>query len=105
MQNASRLVLVFASLLALTACADSRASKISGLEGDATAGATLFQENCQSCHGANGVGGSGPALAEEAEEPDEVISIVLSGEEEMPSFEETLSDQEIADIVAFLQTL
>ena len=93
----------FVVALGLTGCAtgDSRTNTILGLSGDAANGGTVFAANCASCHGAAGDGGSGPAIAGDTE-VDEIASIVLNGEEEMPAFADTLSDQEIADVIAWV---
>ncbi|MBM4389496.1 MAG: cytochrome c [Deltaproteobacteria bacterium] len=45
-------------------------------------------------------GGSGPALVGEA-----FVDIVLEGKADMPSFADVLSNQEIADMSAFVQSL
>lgn len=105
MKNALMIGVALLSLVVVSACGDSRAETIAALDGDSSAGATVFEQNCQGCHGANAAGGSGPNLAGEADEPEEVINTILHGDGEMPSFEQTLTDQEIADVVAFLQSL
>ena len=74
---------------------------IAALNGDATAGAEVYSANCAGCHGDAGEGVSGPALTDVSEK-DEIIEIVYNGEEEMPSFSDSLSDQEIADVAAFV---
>ena len=93
------------ALLFAVACGKSaQVDDILALDGDAEAGATLYADNCAGCHGADATGGSGPNLVEEAgEEEEEFIDTILSGEGDMPSFEGDLTDQEIADIMAFLQ--
>lgn len=89
--------------LGLTGCAtgDSRTDTILSLSGDAANGGAVFAANCASCHGAAGEGGSGPALAGDTE-VDEIASIILNGEEEMPAFADVLSDQEVADVIAWV---
>ena len=87
----------------LAACnggAGSRADDILALTGDATSGETLFADNCAVCHAADGSGGTGPNLSWESVSA-EVVNVILSGEEDMPSFSD-LTDQEIADILAWL---
>jgi len=95
--------------LALTACGPSdRANTIAGLTGDAASGQPLYVTHCAICHGATGGGGSGPNLVAEFNERDEQaekIDVILEGEDSMPGFADTLSDQEIADIVSYLESL
>lgn len=90
----------------LVACGGStRAADILALTGDAASGETLFVDNCESCHGVAGVGGSGPALAGDFEAEEEDINVILDGEEDMPGFADSLSDQDIADIAEYLLSL
>ena len=88
--------------LSLAGCAtgDSRVDTILGLGGDAANGGTVYAANCAGCHGADATGGSGPNIAGDTE-VDEMASVILNGEEEMPAFD-TLTDQEIADIIAWV---
>jgi menaquinol-cytochrome c reductase cytochrome b/c subunit len=72
------------------------------LEGDPAAGETLFAANCASCHGADATGGSGPDLTGE-DEDEEFVEYVLNGDGDMPAFEGDLTDQEIADILAWVK--
>jgi mono/diheme cytochrome c family protein len=84
----------------LTACgADT--SAITSLNGDHTRGAALYQTNCAGCHGATG----GEAARKAKSDPDEAASVILAGKESMPGFEGTLTNQEIADILAHLAML
>jgi len=97
-------------LAALVACggeADPRIAEIEALTGDATAGETVFSANCASCHGADATGGTGPNLVEEAdEEREEFIETIFNGKGVgMPSFKDELENQEIADVVSYLQSL
>lgn len=77
------------------------------LTGDADNGATVFSSKCASCHGAMGEGGIGPALATEAknESDEDIVTDVLNGiaGTSMPSFRDQLSDQEVADVLAFIR--
>ena len=85
-------------------CASSQASDILALTGDATVGETLFADNCASCHGADATGGSGPSLVGEGFD-EEQVDTILAGEEDMPAFGGDLQDQDIADIIAWLESL
>jgi len=86
-------------------CGSSRAAEVGALTGDAVAGAAVFAANCASCHGADGGGGSGPTLAGAGIDVDSIIAIVLSGEGNMPAFDGTLADQDIADVSAYATSM
>lgn len=74
--------------------------------GDATRGAGIFEHNCQACHGARGSGGMGPKLANNPilKHEDLFWETVLHGRGPMPAWGSFLSQQEIADIHAWLMT-
>jgi mono/diheme cytochrome c family protein len=95
------LPLLTVALLAACGGKDDRVDEILALDGDADAGAEVFASTCAGCHGADGGGGSGPNLQGE-DEVEEVTEVVLYGEEEMPGFDGDLTDQEIADVVAYV---
>ena len=88
---------VVALLLPLAACG-------SGLTGDPTAGEAIYADSCASCHGADATGGSGPSLIGEVEEG-EATDIITNGEGDMPAFGDSLTEQDIADVIAYLQSL
>jgi mono/diheme cytochrome c family protein len=75
--------------------------------GDAAHGAALFQgNNCAQCHGAGGAGGAGaPALVGDAQSlpPEAIYDFIKNPRKPMPDFH--LSDKEIGDLVAFVDTL
>lgn len=96
--------MLFVSLLLAGCATDSQVTDILALEGDATAGETLFADNCASCHGADATGGSGPDLTSE-EMGEEAVGVILDGEEDMPAFADSLADQDIADILAWIESL
>lgn len=90
------------------------ASTADSASGDAEAGKNKFATSCAGCHGANAEGGIGPKLnvtktwsleqftaaVREGKAPEKTLSAV------MPHFTaEQLSDAEMANIHAFLQTL
>ncbi|MCB9685365.1 MAG: cytochrome c [Alphaproteobacteria bacterium] len=79
----------------------SRVDDIMALTGDAAAGESVFASNCAVCHGADGTGGTGPDITGESE-ADEVAGYVLDGADGMTAFDGVLSDQEIADVVAYV---
>lgn len=103
----STLLLTSLALSLLAGCsASERAIKISELDGDAESGMTLYSDKCSSCHGASARGKVGPDLISHLADHDEAdfIDIIINGEGGMPSFK-SLEDQEIADIIAHLQSL
>lgn len=70
-------------------------------QGDAANGATIYENNCLSCHGQEGAGGSAPGLQSVADY-DAVVQQVKNGGGGMPAFEGQLSEQEIADVSAYI---
>lgn len=87
----------------LVACGgDGRIDDVLALEGDPTNGEAVYLDTCASCHGDDGSGGSGPDIASESESEDELAEVILFGEEDMPAFDGDLTDQEIADVIAYL---
>lgn len=77
-------------------------------EGDAAAGKTVFTTNCAACHtlaDAGATGNVGPNLDET--QPDAALTFdrVTNGKlPGMPAFGGTLSEQEIADVTAYVST-
>jgi mono/diheme cytochrome c family protein len=78
-------------------------------EADAKSGALLFRDKgCAHCHGAGGVGTKkAPSLVKIREDktwpPDKITEQILDGGDKMPPFRDSLSDQEIAQVVAYLR--
>ncbi len=99
-----RPLLCVVSLLA--ACnatpSNSDVARIAALTPDNANGTNVYADNCAACHGDTGGGGSGPKLAGSAYALDTVIGVVLTGKESMPAFSGTLTDQEIADVAAYV---
>jgi quinohemoprotein ethanol dehydrogenase len=76
-----------------------------GGDGDATAGKAVWADNCSGCHGLTGMGGNGgPDLTSipTASNPVRVHAQVKNGGGGMPSFQGTLTQQEIEDVTAFV---
>jgi len=75
--------------------------------GDASHGAALFHDHsCAQCHGAGGAGGGiGPALVGAAKTlaPESIYDFIKNPRKPMPDFQ--LSDKDIADLVAYVDTL
>lgn len=69
-------------------------------------GEQVYAENCATCHGEGGEGSDiYPALNGSGlltlGDPSQAIDIVLHGRAEMPSFEDTLSNQQIAAVLSY----
>ncbi|WP_375209831.1 c-type cytochrome [Hyphomonas jannaschiana] len=73
-------------------------------------GEDIYSTLCAGCHMPEGEGAVGggmyPALAgnEKLEYPDYAVFIVLNGYKAMPSFAHTLSDEQVAAVVNYLQS-
>ncbi len=89
-----------------TSSDDARAATVAALTGDVTAGASVYAANCTNCHGANGKSGSTRknVASDAAGDRTQAIKKVINGGGGMPVFA-SLSDQEIADVVAYLASL
>ena len=76
---------------------------------DETAGAALFRgKGCEHCHGVGGAGSKkAPSLVNIRKEklwtPAKMTEQILNGGQKMPPFGDSLTDPEIAQIVAFLR--
>lgn len=81
-----------------------RVADILAATGDATNGAALFDADCRTCHGDTGQGGSGPALQGNNDTDEELAEVILNGDGQMPSWA-SYSDQDIADVIAHVNTL
>ena len=82
---------------------------LSGLGAPEAAGAQLFvSKDCFACHQIGGAGGRrGPDLSHVAAQlsRDEIVSTILAGKgQAMPSFASAFTPQELADLVAYLET-
>ena len=96
---------IFVALAAFVAlCASAQAP-----QGDAARGKALYMKNmCYTCHGTAGQGGdrgSGPRLAPNVFPWEAFTTAVRRPRESMPRYPaEYVSDQELADIHAYLST-
>lgn len=83
-----------------------RAARILTLTGDESAGAQGYLSFCTGCHGADGTGVErrGPSLVEllESVTRRRTVEVILAGEGQMPSFDDSLANPEIADITAYV---
>ncbi len=73
------------------------------------AGKPLYDQNCASCHQADGSGKTGkvPRLAGNPlvtlEDPVPVINIVQNGQGKMPSFNDSLNADQVAEILSYIR--
>ena len=78
------------------------------VEGDAEAGATIYAENgCGSCHtlaDAGSTGNIGPNLDESTVEFAAAVEQITNGGGGMQAYSGTLSEEEIADVAAYVVT-
>lgn len=72
-------------------------------------GGALYGKRCAGCHGGDGSGGIGPRLAgtmvAKFPDPADQISVVTNGRRDMPSFESSLTEEEIAAIVEYTRAV
>jgi mono/diheme cytochrome c family protein len=101
-------LILLPAILLLTAL-PARAAHGGTRKADAQAGAALFQsKGCAHCHGAGGSGGKkGPDLASLRKNklwpPAKIATQILNGGQKMPPFSDSLTDPEIAQVVAYLR--
>jgi mono/diheme cytochrome c family protein len=69
-------------------------------------GERLYTAKCKRCHGPEGGGGQGPALVPFKWTYEKALDLIRHPLCEMPAFSESdLSDEEVADIVAYLKSI
>ncbi|MBP9682082.1 MAG: c-type cytochrome [Bacteriovorax sp.] len=75
-------------------------------------GQLVFETNCVACHKEKGIGDIGPNLSDEywlwaKGTPETIYPVVFNGvlQNGMPAWSETLSNEEIYQVVAYVQTL
>jgi mono/diheme cytochrome c family protein len=78
--------------------------------GDVTRGEAVFRRNCTVCHAANGSvgGGVGPPLAGEKKRRnyDQTVAWIKQPDPPMPKlFPYPLSERDVADVAAYVQSL
>ena len=77
-------------------------------EADEKAGASLFvDKGCTFCHGAGGVGTTkAPSLVDlrkdKAWPAEKIKNQIMNGGQKMPPFADSLTDQEVAQLIAYL---
>ena len=67
------------------------------------AGKDIHLRTCATCHGREGGGGTGPNVRQvwERLNPAEHLDVVVVGREKMPAFGRSLSEEDIAAVVAY----
>ena len=84
-------------------------ARASNNKADEEAGAVLFRDKgCAYCHGVGGTGGKkAPSLmglrTDKAWPPANITKQILNGGQKMPPFGDSLTDTEIAQLVAYLR--
>lgn len=97
------------SLFCLFALLSSAARVPAQSKADAQAGALLFRDKgCAHCHGEGGIGTQkAPALTslDKSKEwtPARITNQILNGGQKMPPFADSLTDEEISKLVAYLR--
>ena len=103
-----KLVFPALALAAILSAAPSRAFAGSKTEADERAGAGLFvDKGCTFCHGVGGVGTSkAPSLVDlrknKAWPAEKIKNQIMNGGQKMPPFADSLTDQEVAQLIAYL---
>lgn len=99
------LLFVCSTMSCAAALDEERVDDVLALEGDPQTGAAFFSDSCERCHGPDGNGdGQGPELVGAGLQRRDIVEAVLKGPWRMPSFSDE-SDQELADVTAFVDTL
>lgn len=92
--------LVVVSLVVLSACAGPP-------QADAT-GEDIYRQVCANCHGEDLSSGIGPAIGAESnaagQDDDFLVLTITRGRGRMPSFDSTLTDDQIARVIAYVRT-
>jgi len=93
---------------------DGRWGRLEGIlggEGDVEAGEAIYRaatetETCSDCHGDQGEGGFGPNLESRfaAKTQWELLYTIVEGRGGMPAWGETLTDTQLTDLMAYLET-
>lgn len=105
----SRSVVIPGLLLVCAFASQQNAQSQSKEAGSPQSGAALFRDKgCTFCHGADLTGTSkGPSLAgindDKTWPAPRITNQILNGGQKMPPFRDSLDDNEIADLVAFLR--
>lgn len=97
-------------ILSLFACSapidPEQVDAVLALTGDTAAGAEVYEDECLDCHEEDGEGMAGAPLPEEVPEltDEELVEEILSGPWIMPNFVNILTEQQVADVHAWLRS-
>ena len=91
-----RSIVVCIALMACAACAPTELVDASG--------AQIYEQLCARCHGVELEGGSAPPMDIAGATDEELATVIRQGEGTMPSYENTLSDAQVARVVDFLRS-
>ena len=93
---------VFAAVMLLSACAQEIALPDDADE-ELILGSDIYRASCARCHGADGGGGIGRSLrgVDQRLTVDEQIDVVTNGRNQMPRFNQTLTESDIAAVVRY----
>ena len=100
---------VFLLAFAVVAATPSPAIVSGNARADEQAGAVLFRDKgCAYCHGEGGIGTrKAPSLVELRKDklwtPAKITGQILNGGQKMPPFSDSVTDQEVAQLVAYLR--
>ena len=93
------LLLLFPAVLILTGCVARPPADASG--------AQIYEQVCSNCHGSDLSGGIGPSLGDgsnASSEDDAFLELTITrGRGRMPSFQNTLSDEQIERVIDFIR--
>jgi mono/diheme cytochrome c family protein len=98
-----------ALIVAFFLCATLNANAQNGSKASEQAGAILFRDKgCAYCHGVGGIGGKkAPVLVDIRKNklwtPPRITTQILDGGQKMPPFRDSLTDEEVAQLVAYLR--
>ncbi len=103
------LVCALTFTLGVVSCGSSTDFSLETLpEGNATSGLALYSANCASCHGVTGLGNANSFGAPNivTESSDSIQTAVRTGPGEMSTYSESvLSSQDLADIIAYIESI
>jgi mono/diheme cytochrome c family protein len=101
--------LTLLTILLIGSALPAHARSGASTKADEEAGAVLFRDKgCAYCHGVGGIGGKkAPSLADlrtdKAWPPAKITTQILNGGQKMPHFGDSLTDEQIAQLVAYLR--
>lgn len=110
MQPLAAVLYAAAVMTAVPALAQERALFSDPNKITVTGGENVYRAICQGCHMPDGQGAVGagayPALADNTnlEFPEYPIFVIINGQKAMPPLGAALDDQQIADVVSYIQT-